>query len=86
MHKGSLYFPSFHGMILSDYRREVIKQFSLELYDFSGLKGYTVAKRSIFVLDEQDIVRHVWVSEDPSIEKKYGENTEDSRANSIENK
>ena len=41
--------------------------------DFAGLKGYTVAKRSIFVLDEKGVVRYVWISEDPSIEPKYGE-------------
>ena len=44
--KNRLPFP-----VLSDYRREVIKQWKLELPDFAGLKGYTVAKRSIFILD-----------------------------------
>ncbi len=45
----------------------------LELSDFAGLKGYTVAKRSIFILDEQGMVRYVWISEDPSVEPNYEE-------------
>ena len=66
--KNRLPFP-----VLSDYMREVIKLWDLELPDFAGLKGYTVAKRSIFILDEQGIVRYIWISQDPSIEPKYGE-------------
>jgi peroxiredoxin len=59
--------------VLSDYRREVIKQWNLELPDFSGLKGYTVAKRSIFILDQAGFVWYVWVSEDQSVEPNYDE-------------
>lgn len=66
--KNRLPFP-----VLSDYNREVIKIYGVELFDFSGLKGYTVAKRSIFILDEQGIVRYVWISDDPSVEPKYDE-------------
>jgi glutaredoxin-dependent peroxiredoxin len=66
--KNRLPFP-----VLSNYNREVIKQYDLEFPDFAGLKGYTVAKRSIFVLDEASVVRYVWISEDPSVEPKYEE-------------
>jgi glutaredoxin-dependent peroxiredoxin len=66
--KNRLPFP-----VLSDYNREVIKLYGLEFPDFAGLKGYTVAKRSIFVLDETGVVRYVWISEDPSVEPKYEE-------------
>jgi peroxiredoxin len=45
--------------ILSDFKREVIKQWGLELHDFAGLKDYTVAKRSVFVLDESDTYYNV---------------------------
>jgi glutaredoxin-dependent peroxiredoxin len=44
--KNRLPFP-----VLSDYKREVIRKYGLELADFAGLQGYTVAKRSIFILD-----------------------------------
>jgi len=59
--------------ILSDYKREVIKRWGLELANFAGLADYVVAKRSIFILDEKGIVRYVWVSENPSVEPNYEE-------------
>jgi glutaredoxin-dependent peroxiredoxin len=64
--KNRLSFP-----ILSDYNREVIKAYNLELPDFSGLKGYTTAKRSIFVLDKNGVVRYTWITEDPTVEPNY---------------
>ncbi len=66
--KNRLPFP-----VLSDYNRGVIKQWGLELFDFAGLKGYTVAKRSIFILDQTGVVRYVWISEDPTVEPNYQE-------------
>jgi len=66
--KNRLSFP-----ILSDYKREVIRIYGLELPNFAGLDGYTVAKRSIFVLDQQGIVRYVWVSDNPAVEPNYQE-------------
>ncbi len=66
--KNRLPFP-----VLSDYKREVIKTYGLENPNFSGLNGYTVAKRSIFILDSKGVVRYVWVSDDPSVEPNYQE-------------
>ena len=66
--KNRLPFP-----ILSDYKREVIKTYGLESPNFAGLNGYTVAKRSIFILDEGGTVRYVWVSDDPAVEPNYQE-------------
>jgi glutaredoxin-dependent peroxiredoxin len=66
--KNRLSFP-----ILSDYKREVIKTYGLESPNFAGLDGYTVAKRSIFILDKNGIVRYVWVSDNPSVEPNYQE-------------
>ena len=66
--KNRLPFP-----ILSDYKREVIKTYGLELPNFAGLDGYTVAKRSILVVDEKGIVRYVWVSDNPAVEPNYQE-------------
>jgi len=59
--------------LLSDYNREVVKLYDIELKDFAGLKGYTAAKRSIFILDKNGIVRYKWVSEDPGVEPDYEE-------------
>jgi peroxiredoxin len=66
--KNRLPFP-----ILSDYKREAIKTYGLESFNFSGLDDYTVAKRSIFILDDKGIVCYAWVSEDPSVEPNYQE-------------
>jgi len=59
--------------ILSDYNREVIKQYGLELQDFARLQGYTIAKRSIFILDEEGVVCYMWVSDNPAVEPNYDE-------------
>jgi len=66
--KNRLPFP-----ILSDYKREVTIAYELELPNFAGLNGYTVAKRSIFVIDSKGIVRYVWVSDNPTVEPNYQE-------------
>ena len=57
--------------ILSDYTRETIKKYKIFHDDFAGLKGYTAAKRSVFVLDRNGIVRYKWVSDDPGKEPDY---------------
>ncbi len=64
--KNRLSFP-----VLSDVNRETIRKYNLEMPDFAGLKGYSVAKRSIFVLDKNGVVRYTWVTEDPSVEPNY---------------
>jgi peroxiredoxin len=66
--KNLLTFP-----LLCDYNREVIKLYGIELLDFAGLKGYTAAKRSVFIIDKNGIVRYVWVSDNPGIEPNYEE-------------
>ncbi len=59
--------------LLSDYNPKVIKLYGVELQDFAGLKGYSVAKRSVFILDGMGVVCYKWVSEDPGTEPDYKE-------------
>jgi peroxiredoxin len=59
--------------ILSDYMRETIKKLNIFHNDFAGLKGYTVAKRSVFVLDPTGTVRYRWITEEPAKEPNYDE-------------
>jgi peroxiredoxin len=66
--KNRLTFP-----ILSDYNRQAIKEYGVETSDFAGLNGYTVAKRSIFIVDKNGVVRYVWTTENPTIEPDYME-------------
>lgn len=66
--KNKLVFP-----ILSDYNRAVIKMYGLKSPDYAGLKGYTVAKRSIFIVDKKGIIRYVWIAENAEIKPDYNE-------------
>ena len=66
--KNLLTFP-----ILSDYKREVIRTYGIELPNFAGLVGYTTAKRAIFILDKDGIVRYAWITNNPTVEPNYSE-------------
>ncbi len=59
--------------LLSDYNREVIKKYGVYHEDFIGLKGYTAAKRAVFILDKEGVIRYKWVSDDPTKEPDYDE-------------
>jgi glutaredoxin-dependent peroxiredoxin len=57
--------------LLSDYDRSVIEQYGVVFEGLGGLKGYTVAKRAVFVIDEKGSVRYVWVADTPGVEPPY---------------
>jgi len=59
--------------ILSDYKREVINKYGIVMANLGPLEGYNAAKRSVFVLDENGIVRYRWVSDNPLVEPNYDE-------------
>ena len=59
--------------LLSDYTREVVKLYNVYHENFGNLKGYTAAKRSVFILDHNGVVVYKWVSEDPTKEPNYEE-------------
>jgi len=61
--------------LLSDYTRAVSRRYGGVHDDFVGMKGYAVAKRAVFVLDESGVVRYSWVSENPGVEPNYDEIT-----------
>ncbi len=64
--KNNLNFP-----ILSDYNRDVVRTYNVYHNDFGNLKGYTVAKRSVFILDHNGVVTYKWVTDDPTKEPNY---------------
>lgn len=66
--KNGLTFP-----ILSDYNRDIVRMYNVFHNDFGNLKGYTVAKRSVFILDQNGVVTYKWVSDDPGKEPNYDE-------------
>ncbi len=57
--------------VLSDYNKEAVKSFGVELNNFAGLTGYVAAKRSVFLVNKKGIVSFIWVSDDPTIEPDY---------------
>jgi peroxiredoxin len=57
--------------LLSDFNKDVIRQYSVFNEDMIGLKG--IAKRAVFVLDKDGFVRYREVLEDARNEPNYDE-------------
>jgi glutaredoxin-dependent peroxiredoxin len=57
--------------ILSDYKREAVRTFGVELQNFAHLNGYVAAKRAVFLVDKTGKVAYKWVSDDPTVEPNY---------------
>ena len=55
--------------LLSDFNKEIIREYGVFNEDMIGLKG--IAKRAVFVLDKDGIVRHREVLEDARNEPDY---------------
>ena len=66
--QNNLNFP-----LLCDFTREVSKQYGGVYEDFGGVKGYVAAKRAVYVLDGQGVVKYAWVTENPGVEPNYQE-------------
>lgn len=65
-------FQAAHGLnfpLLSDFNKDVIRQYGVFNDDMIGLKG--IAKRAVFVLDKDGIVRHREVLDDARLEPDY---------------
>jgi peroxiredoxin len=56
--------------LLSDFNKEVIRAYGVFNENMIGLKG--IAKRAVFVIDSQGIIRHREVLEDARNEPDYG--------------
>ena len=59
--------------VLGDYKSKTIRDYDILMPDLLHVKGYDAAKRSVFILDENGIVRYKWVSESPLVEPNYQE-------------
>jgi peroxiredoxin len=69
-------FKEVHNInfpLLSDYNREVISKYGIVMKDLLHVKDYRAAKRSVFVIDRDGIIRYRWVSDNPLIEPDYEE-------------
>jgi peroxiredoxin len=59
--------------LLSDYKRETINNYGIVMKDLGPLKDYNAAKRSVFLLDRNGVIKYAWVSDNPLIEPNYDE-------------
>lgn len=58
--------------LVSDTNKEIIDDYDVEM-DSESLGYYGVAKRAVFVVDEDGEVTYAWVSDDPGVEPDYEE-------------
>ncbi|QGR19692.1 peroxiredoxin [Stygiolobus azoricus] len=59
-------------IVVSDYNRELVKKYNV-YWEFPALPGYILAKRAVFVIDKEGVIRYKWVSDDPTKEPPYQE-------------
>ena len=57
--------------ILSDFNRDVIRQYDVVHEDLKGMKN--VSKRAAFVIDSNGRIAYAWVAESPAQEPPYDE-------------
>ena len=62
---------SLNFALLSDYDRAAVNAFGVAHHDFAGMTGYTAAKRSVFVVDTEGVIRYEWVAPNPGVEPDY---------------
>ena len=56
--------------LLSDVHRSVINSFGVPYNDFV-IEGYTVATRSVFVIDPDGKISYAWAAENPGVQPDY---------------
>ena len=66
--QNNLNFP-----LLSDFTRQVVNQYDVALENFAGMDGYVAAKRAVFVVDKEGVVRYTWIGPNPGVEPDYDE-------------
>ncbi len=66
--KNNLKFP-----ILGDYKSKTIRDYDVLMPHLLHIKDYDAAKRSIFIIDENNKIAYKWVSDNPLVEPNYQE-------------
>ena len=56
--------------LLSDVHREVINTYGVTFENFA-IDGYTVAQRSVFVVEADGTIGYAWYAENPGVEPDY---------------
>jgi peroxiredoxin len=61
-------------VLLSDYDRQVSRQYGVLFENLAGLEGYHTSNRAVFILDGSGTIRYVWIaSPSPAVEPPYDE-------------
>ena len=58
--------------LISDSGRDIVETYDISM-DFEELGVPDVAKRAVFVIDENREITYAWVSDDPGVEPDYDE-------------
>ncbi len=58
--------------LISDSNRDIVDAYDIAM-DFTALGVHNLAKRAVFVVDEDRTVTYAWVSDDPGVEPDYDE-------------
>ena len=56
--------------LISDNDRDIIDAYDIAM-DFTALGVHNLAKRAVFVIDDDRTVTYAWVSDDPGVEPNY---------------
>lgn len=64
---------SLNFELLSDYNRDVIKQYDVTFEGLGGLEGYESSNRAVIIIDSEGVIKYKWVAENPGIEPNYDE-------------
>jgi peroxiredoxin len=59
--------------LLSDFKREVVQKYGILWNDLGGVKGYNVANRAIFVLNDKGNIVYSWVAPNPGTLPNFDE-------------
>lgn len=61
-------------VLLSDYDRQVSRQYGVLFKNLAGLEGYHTSNRAVFILDGSGTIRYMWIaSPSPAVEPPYDE-------------
>ncbi|WP_277540957.1 redoxin domain-containing protein [Haloarcula laminariae] len=58
--------------LISDTERDIVDAYDIAM-DFTALGVHNLAKRAVFVVDEDRTVTYAWVTDDPGVEPDYDE-------------
>lgn len=59
--------------LLSDYNRDVSKEYDMIFNELGGLEGYECSNRGVLIIDGEGLIQYRWVAENPGVEPNYSE-------------